>query len=377
MQKTVGVLGGYGRVGSETARWCAKLTDARILIGGRSLEKALQVARQAGPNAEALSVDIGDQTSLGAFASQCDLLLNTAGPAAKIGMRPALAALDRGISYLDVSGTEALYRDLSAYLGQIRAKGLSFVIAAGIFPGLSGVFPAAMAKRYFTAVDTLEISFVSEGDTLSFNAAYDVVASLADGFAQGMRQYVDGSLTSSGVTPREIVLPDPIGAVQGYPSLSQELILLARKEGFHTVRGYLAILDSSLKAMFKIRSEKLFQTEEQRIEAANLMVEATKKDLANRRRCTMYHLAVKGTRTGGEQGEVVSIMEFRSNDAELTGIVAACSAQMMLEGRTQEPGCSFLCNGVDPDELMTRLEGCGIRPVVLSGVEEERESGDI
>jgi saccharopine dehydrogenase-like NADP-dependent oxidoreductase len=36
----IGIVGGYGRVGLETARHLIKTTDYDIVIGGRSIRKA-------------------------------------------------------------------------------------------------------------------------------------------------------------------------------------------------------------------------------------------------------------------------------------------------------------------------------------------------
>lgn len=373
---TIGIIGGYGRVGLETCRYCMQIPDVQLLVGGRNHKRASDVAAELGSGVGAMPVDTSSHASLDSFCSRCDLLVNTAGPAALIGDNVALAALRRGINYIDVSGTEALYSDLTRSLDLIEKKRLTFIIAAGIFPGLSGVFPAAMADSHFDSVELLEICFVSEGDTLSFNAAYDVVSSLQDGYAHGMRHYVNGRLTSDGVAPRTIDLPSPIGAVQAYPSMSQELLLLAQNRKIGTARAYLSILDNAMAAMFRIRAEKLFASEEQRRQSAELLMRATERDLTDRRRCTMYHLRIQG-KTNGSPHELVSILEFHDNDATLTGITAACTARLLLENNTAGNGRFFLWEGVAPDMLMSLLEAHGICPRIEASEKERLETGMI
>lgn len=361
---TIGVLGGYGRVGNATCKCCLTIPNCRVLVGGRDTEKLVASVADLGPQAAGISVDIFDPEALDVFCAQCDLLINTAGPAAKIGDRIARAALKKGIHYIDASGTEALYAELAHNLFEIKKKELSFIIAAGIFPGLSGVFPAYIADSEFDSVELMEICFASEGDTISFNAAYDVVSSLQDGYAHGMCQYEKGHLTSKGIAPKKMDLPEPIGTVQGYPSLSQELVLLAEDRSVDTARAYLAILDNVLGAMFRIRSGRLFETEEQRITSSQMMVEATKVDIANSRRCTMYHLYIKGKRNGVDR-EVTSVLEFHdADDATLTGITVAETARVLLQEKTPKSGRFFLWEGISPARLMECLAIHGIAPTV-------------
>lgn len=373
---TIGVLGGYGRVGFATCRYCLNIPGCQVLVGGRDAEKLAASVADLGPLAAGVPVDIFDPAALDAFCAQCDLLVNTAGPAAKIGDRVARAALRRGIHYIDASGTEALYAELEHSLSDIRAKGLTFIIAAGIFPGLSGVYPAYIADSQFDSVDHMEICFASEGDTLSFNAAYDVVSSLEDGYAHGMCQYDNGRLTSKGIVPKELELPEPIGTIQAYPSLSQELILLAEKRSFGTARAYLAILDNALGAMFRIRGERLFETEEQRVQSAHMLMQATELDLVDRRRCTMYHLYMRGKSKGVER-EIYSSLDFYDDDATLTGITVAETARALMQCSEPEPGRFFLWEGVSPVFLMEALSAYGIVPTLGSEQKELYETGTI
>lgn len=373
---TIGILGGYGRVGLETCRNCLAIPDCRILVGGRDAAKLAAGVDSLGPNAAGMQVDIADESALQAFCGQCDLLINTAGPAAKIGDRAARAALKRGIDYIDASGTEGLHADMSQHLAELYAKNRTFIIAAGIFPGLSGVFPAHIVDTHFDDVELLEICFASEGDTLSFNAAYDVVSSLHDGYAHGMCQYEKGRVTARGVTPRRLELPDPIGSVHAYPSLSQELILLAKDRNITVAKAYLAILDNALGAMFRIRSERLFETEDQRVQAARMLMDATEQDLHNRRRCTMYHLSVQGT-TSGEAVEVTSTLEFHADDATLTGITVAETARLLLAGACRKSGRFYLWEALPPTRLMEALGAHGIVPRTESTRKEPYETGVI
>ncbi len=373
----IGVLGGYGRVGFATCKHCLTIPECRVLVGGRDAKKLAASIAELGSLAAGMPVDIFDQAALDAFCEQCDLLINTAGPAAKIGDRIARAALRRGINYIDASGTEALYADLARTLPEIQEKGLTFIIAAGIFPGLSGVFPAYIADSQFDSVDLMEICFASEGDTISFNAAYDVVSSLSDGYAHGMCQYEKGRLTSKGITPKQMELPEPIGTIQAYPSLSQELVTLADNRSVNTARAYLAIMDNALGAMFQIRSGRLFETEEKRIASSKMMMKATELDVVNSRRCTMYHLYVKGMYDGVEK-EVTSVLEFYdADDATLTGIVVAETARVLLQEKKPQTGRFFLWESVSPTLLMEALSRHSIIPSLDIEQDEIFETGII
>ncbi|MNW12017.1 hypothetical protein D3C71_2096000 [compost metagenome] len=68
---------------------------------------------------------------------------------------------------------------------ELTAKGLTFIVSAGIYPGLSELLPAYAAQAYFDEVERLELFFAGSGE-FSLNAAYDIVCSIEEDSGYGM-----------------------------------------------------------------------------------------------------------------------------------------------------------------------------------------------
>lgn len=198
VNQRIGIVGGYGRVGLETARHLIKTTDYDIVIGGRSIRKADETATNLGARVSAQMVDIDDQSALDAFCRECGLVINCTGPSWRVLDRVAIAALRQGVHYVDPGGYDPLYNALTDNQEELKEKGLTFIMSAGLLPGLSGLFPAYVAQNRFDHVKYLEIYYIGR-DRWTFNSAYDIASSLEDPDSRGMVYYKNGEMQKAGL----------------------------------------------------------------------------------------------------------------------------------------------------------------------------------
>lgn len=140
---TVLVIGGYGVFGSRLCRLLAREPGFKVLVAGRSSEKAAALARELCGEApdrrvEGLCLDLaGDfDTVLGRAAA--DLVIHVAGPFERQDYRVARACIRHGLHYVDLADGRDFVRGIAALDGLARAAEVLVVSGASSVPGLSG-----------------------------------------------------------------------------------------------------------------------------------------------------------------------------------------------------------------------------------------------
>jgi saccharopine dehydrogenase (NAD+, L-lysine-forming) len=159
--RTFLILGGYGQTGRLIARFLLAESDAHLVLAGRNLERAEQLANQlnrdfAGQRARARKVDASSAQSLAAGLKAVDFLV-VASSTARYARKVAVAALTAGVDYLDVQYSQEKIGVLKALAGDIERAGRCFITDAGFHPGL----PAALVRYADGCFDHLLVAYVS------------------------------------------------------------------------------------------------------------------------------------------------------------------------------------------------------------------------
>ena len=153
MAKKALILGGYGNTGRLIAEILLKETDAGVVIGGRSLEKAeaeadrLNRLHESG-RVSAVRVDAADKKSLHKAFSKVDIAV-VASSTIQYAENTVGAAVDAGIDYFDnqISSPQKL-NALWSYESEVVRKGLCFITDGGFHPGLPALL-VRYAKQKF------------------------------------------------------------------------------------------------------------------------------------------------------------------------------------------------------------------------------------
>lgn len=183
MSRHVLVLGGYGGTGSEVARLLHRLTDAEIVVAGRSGEKARALAAEldkgaAQGRARGAAVDAADPAAVaGAFKGMDLVIVLTATPA----LAPAFAgaALAAGADLLDCHFQDAVHGGLAARSDEFARAGRRFVYQAGFHPGLPAAFVRAAASR-LTRADSASVAMAMYGKAEGAHALRELVDVIQD-----------------------------------------------------------------------------------------------------------------------------------------------------------------------------------------------------
>ena len=149
-QEMVVILGGYGGTGRELCRGFLAHTDARLVVAGRSLDKASAFAGELqavfGDRVSAARADAADPASVAAACRGARLLV-TAAPAPTLAPALADAIIEAGCDAIDIQAEPSVHEALLPSHERLVAAGRLFVSQSGFSPGLPGLlFRAAAAE---------------------------------------------------------------------------------------------------------------------------------------------------------------------------------------------------------------------------------------
>nr|WP_092071405.1 saccharopine dehydrogenase NADP-binding domain-containing protein [Dendrosporobacter quercicolus]NSL49369.1 saccharopine dehydrogenase NADP-binding domain-containing protein [Dendrosporobacter quercicolus DSM 1736]SDM25926.1 Saccharopine dehydrogenase NADP binding domain-containing protein [Dendrosporobacter quercicolus] len=354
-KKTIGILGATGYVGQEAVRTLLAFTGHNIVLGGRNITKICQLFPETTAKGDCFQVDIYDRQMLHRFCGNCDIVVNCAGPANKISDTIAQAAIEQRVHYVDASGGEVLLQQLRRREQEIVKNNLLFVVASGVYPGLSELFPAYIAEKYFDDMDSLELFFAGQG-AFSLNAAYDIVCGIEADSGSGMTCYQHGAVKRiSGNFHTSYTLPYPAGQLDTYPVISREFEQMAKCYPIQSARFYNTYANkAAFHTLVMIKAMKQYKTEEQKKASAKKLAE----QFDIRRKAiddfTMFHLIAAGNKSGRRVRLAANLL-YRSDWNALSGKVAANVARMIIEGKQEKSGCFFAAEGVEAAKVVEAL----------------------
>lgn len=148
-------LGGTGGMGRYAVRTAAAFDFVgELIIADLDGNKAEAFARQVGPKARGVAVDVRDPDLLKALLSQGDVVLNTVGPFFRFGVPILKAAIETGRNYIDLCDDwEPTLEMLDLHEDAIRA-GITAVIGLGASPGITNLL-AVLAMRELDRADRI------------------------------------------------------------------------------------------------------------------------------------------------------------------------------------------------------------------------------
>lgn len=156
----------YGASGHTGQLVAAELMSRGFqpLLAGRNREALERVARELGAEVNIGVADVADAEALHGLLEGADILVNCAGPHTATSFPLALAAIDRGVHYLDTNAVEQLaakrlFDDLSA---AARQAGVVVVPGMATFGGLGDLL-ASQAARDLRPVTEITVVYAVQG----------------------------------------------------------------------------------------------------------------------------------------------------------------------------------------------------------------------
>jgi saccharopine dehydrogenase (NAD+, L-lysine-forming) len=357
---SVGIVGGYGETGAVVARELFDTTDCDLVLAGRSIERAAELARTLGARASTLRVDVFDETSLTELARGCDVVVNCAGPSSVLLYRVATACMRHDCHYVDPGGYEALEFSLEHRQDELERRGLSFVSSAGFLPGLAEIFPFyadVEARTLFDVIESVEVFAADRNpwSTIGFlDIAWWIINSNEPGFFERGAWRQTGQYTSG----RVFHFPAPLGRHVAVPYYKAELERFAAIRGYPRVAGYFGGLSlRTLAVMARVRARMRRRIEEAAVELEH----AFRRDCERMGRGSAVVAVVKG-KVGRRRRRLTGVLTQNRPDRHywITGLVPATAARMLVEGRPIARGHHPICDAVDAPEFMAEMSRRGV-----------------
>ncbi|WP_320175460.1 saccharopine dehydrogenase NADP-binding domain-containing protein [Maridesulfovibrio sp.] len=374
--KKIGILGGYGKVGSVAADHLAKIDGVELLIAGRNESAALNAAielesnyaNESGKSFQGIGVDVHDPSSLAAFCEQCDVVLNCTGPTALIGDVVARSAILNGAHFVDPGGYDYVLDQLEDLRDKAAEKNLNICFAAGIVPGISALLPA-LAAADFTEVHTLNCYFAGE-DSWSYGSAYDMTCGMHELSQLGPCMIYKGEEQKLAFPERVIhfpTLPEPMGKSLAQPFYTKEFKRFCKHIAAEEARCFWVNTGLAFfLALGAVRLFKLYRSGSQIERSAKMLCRASAMD-GKRRPPKGYMLCtvIKGICDGTQKTKTYWL--YFPDSYTGTGLASGLMAQKIAEAPSEKSVMGFLPDMVEASEILSVLENEGIRLQVKAG----------
>jgi saccharopine dehydrogenase (NAD+, L-lysine-forming) len=367
-KKRILLLGGYGNTGQPLAKYLLQETEARLVIAGRSLEKARQMADRLnlkfpGQRVTGLAVNASDQAGLRAAFSHVDIVVVAASTSAFV-RQVATAALDARIDYLDVQYSTHKMAVLQAIASQIEAAGCCFITDGGFHPGL----PAALIRYVAPCFDLLESARVGSVIKLNWSALNLGQATMVEFISEfmdfQMLAFRDGRWQQMGLLSmmkpvtmdfgrefgRQYAVPMFLEEMRAIP----ELVPGLRETGFY-VGGFNWFTDWVVSPLVML--------------GLKLAPDRSRQPLARLFRWslntfsrppygTMLKVEARGQKGGQEK--VMELSLYHPDGYVFTAVPAVATLLQLLDASAHKPGLYLQAHFVEPERLIRDLARLGI-----------------
>lgn len=370
--RTFLILGGYGNTGQLLARLLLQETDVRLVLAGRSIEKAEVAAAQfnspfQGNRVAGAYADASDIGSLKQAFKGVDFVA-VASSTSEYVREVATAALETGIDYLDIQYSCKKTAVLKSLSEQIQKAGCCFITDGGFHPGL----PAALVRygsRFFDRMDAAVV-----GTLIQFNwGNVHVSEATKSEFVEELANYQalfyrDGAWEKASMwSTRDFIKMDmgePFGTKLCAPMFFEEMSALpelypsirhtgAYIAGFNWFADWIVspLVFATLKLFPRLALTPM----------AKLMFWSW-KTFSKPPYGTVLKLEASGEKDN--QQKSVAVRLSHEDGYLFTAIpVAACLLQY-LDGSIRKPGLWYMGSIVEPERLMGDMERMGVARVL-------------
>lgn len=279
----IGILGAYGAVGIWATRYIRKNSDARLRIGGRNIENAPSELRTEWSDAEWTKVDVSSQESVEKFINGCEIILDCAKltEAQTVMMDEIAEAKHTPVLHLGIAGFKR------------KESGVSILYGAGCIPGLSGLIPQYLAKK-FDHIHSLEFYYGGLG-AFSYTAANDFIDSLHNSNNRTMVYWKNGEILP--FTPSSNDLSEDLKSVipinKMFPFFDGEAEAVTRKLNIDEARFHMCL---SGQRTIEIMNSARHQYKQNPDETIKKLCTASKLDTFGTKESTFYLCVMEGVK---------------------------------------------------------------------------------
>jgi saccharopine dehydrogenase-like NADP-dependent oxidoreductase len=246
------ITGGYGTVGRRVAADLAPDYSGRVVVAGRSAEKAAQLAAKLEHGVRGRRVDVGDLGSVEAVLANVGLVMSCIDQPEPHLLRAAIA---RGLAYTDIAPHLMTRRPTEAMRAEAVQTGARIVLGTALAPGISSLLARLGADRV-GAVESIESNvLLSVGDTYGPASRVYLLEEIALPYAVRIE---DRELpTRPFAASARVNFPPPLGERKSYMFPFSDQVFFPETLGARTALSRLALeppwLGALLSALIRLR----------------------------------------------------------------------------------------------------------------------------
>lgn len=350
------VVGGYGTVGRWLAADLASDYPGRIIVAGRSLARAEQLAGELGHGVRGRRIDVDDSVSITVALDGVGVI------ASCIDQRePHLlhAAIARGLAYTDIAPHLMTRRPTSPMKSEAARTGARILLGAGLAPGISSMLARLGTVRTGAAESIASTVLLSVGDVYGPASRRYLMEELTFQYSV----LLEGQLTP--IRPFlgaiRVRFPPPLGWRTAYFFPFSDQVFFPDTLGARTSVARLALnppwLGGLLSALVRIRGLSSLRRHTGTREHVDRLNAWLQRRYAGLDWCGLV-VEVRGSRG------LVRVGLVGRGQARATGVGAALLVRSLVEGEVADPGIWLAEQVVPLDPFLMRVRARGLVPVV-------------
>ena len=350
------IVGGYGTIGQRIAADLAQDHVSRVVVAGRSGERAAQFAATLGHGVRGRQIDVDDPASIAAALDSVSLVVSCIDQREPHLLRAAIA---HGLAYTDITPHLMQRRPTEAMKTDAKGSGARIVLGAGLAPGISSMFARLGAERVGEVVRVESNVLLSICDTFGPSSRSYIMEEIAlpytvqiDSRPQAMHAFSEAT---------QVIFPPPLGRRTAYLFPFSDQVFFHETLGARTALTRLSLdppwLGRTLAALVRLGVPALMRRRAGARERFNGLVGWLQQRYAGH---DWYGLVVEVQGTGGTVR--VSLAGHRQADA--TAIGAAAVVRALYEGEVEQPGIWLAEQVVPLRPFLDRLAVRGLMPQI-------------
>ena len=359
------IAGGYGVVGRRIAASLAPDYPDRLIVAGRKLERAKQLASYLGYGVRGRRLDVSDPESIEAALGGVGVVVSCIDQPEPHLLRAAIA---RGLAYTDIAPHLMTRRPTETMRAEAARAGARIVLGAGLAPGISSMLARLGADRVGPVVRVVSNLLLSVGDVYGpASRSY-----LLEEIALPYTIVVDGRETPARAfsKPARVSFPQPIGPRTAYLFPFSDQVFFPQTLGARTTLARLALdppwLGHLLSTLGRLKIISAVHRRAGARERSEQLMTWLNSRYSGR---DWYSVLVE---VQGEAGSLVRASVTGRGQADGTATGAAALVRSLAEGEVERPGIWLAEEVVPPGPFFERLAAGGLESIVETGFEEGR-----
>ncbi len=330
------ILGGAGRIGQSVAADLITHTQAQVTITGRNPQGAR--TQGLGSNVQFLQLDLADQGSLTAAIAAADLVIHCAGPFHYRDAGVLRACIQARVNYLDVSDHRSFTTKALACKAAAEAAGITAVIHAGVFPGISN----SMVRQGVEQLDQPERIHLSYIVSSSGGAGVTVMRTTFLGLQRPFQVWIDGQwqTVQPYSQPETVEFPAPYGRTPVYWFDMPEAFTLPQAFPVKTVITKFGSVPNFYNYLTWLAAHWFPKRLIQHPKAIEFLAHVSHRMTRITDRFSGIGVAIRLEVSGQKDGQPVLVYStfVQPDTAIAAGYGAGSIAQLLLSGQLKQPG---------------------------------------